>query len=290
MGTPDFAVPALQALYKEHEVVAVYTQAPKASGRGHLLTLSPVHQTANQLNIKVYTPKTLRKLEAQQEFMAINADCAVVAAYGLILPKEILDACPHGCINLHPSLLPAFRGAAPMQRSILAGVNETAMCIMQMDEGIDTGDILMINKIALDKKITYQELSKRMSILGANMLLEVLANLKNIKPIKQSGTPSYAEKLNKEEALLDWSNDSEFLVRKVRALNPWPGTYFEHKGERIKVLSAESYDIDHNNAVGSVSDNLMFYCAKGAFTPLILQRSGKKALALKEFLKGWQIL
>jgi methionyl-tRNA formyltransferase len=290
MGTPNFAVPTLNALHQEHEVIAVYTQAPKPAGRGQSETLSPIHMLANQLNIPVYTPKTLRKAEAQAEFSSLKADCAVVIAYGLILPKEILIACPYGCINIHPSLLPKFRGAAPMQRTILAAEKETAMCIMQMDEGIDTGDILLMEKTPLDEKITYLELSDNMANLGAKLLLQVLNNIDSIVPQKQTGEASYATKLTKEESILDWQDSSKNLARKVRALNPWPGTTFEYDGEKIKVLEAAHHDLEHNLKPGTITPNLMISCAEGFFQPLVLQRAGKKALALTEFLRGFKPL
>ena len=284
MGSPEFSLPTLKTLIQEHEVVAVFTQAPKPAGRGQKETLSPVHVLANQLNIPVYTPKTLRKAEAQEEFRSIDADVAIVVAYGLILPKEILSACKYGCINIHPSLLPFYRGAAPMQRTILAGEKETAMCIMQMDEGVDTGDILLMEKMPLKEDVTYMQHSNNMAEIGAKLLLQVLNNIDNIKPIKQIGEASYASKIQKEEGELNWNEDSEVLIRKVRALNPWPGTYFYNNGEKIKVLDAKI--CDENNQPGS----LVIACKKGFFQPTIMQRSGKKAMPVAEFLKGYKIL
>ena len=292
MGTPEFALPTLEALHKKHEIIAVYTQAPKPAGRGQAETLSPIHKLALSLNLPVYTPKTLRKAQPQEEFSALKADVAVVIAYGLILPKEILNATPYGCINIHPSLLPKFRGAAPMQRTILAGEKETAMCIMQMDEGIDTGDILMTKKVSLNDKITYPELSNNMAKLGAEMLIQVLDNIDNITPQKQSeiGT-CYANKITKEEAELNWQETAEQLMRKVRVFNPWPGTFFYHNGEKIKVLSAQYNASNHDHKPGTIIDQklLIIACAEGSFQPLILQRPGKNPTATADFLRGYKI-
>jgi methionyl-tRNA formyltransferase len=291
MGTPEFALPALKALHLRHQVVAVYTQAPKPAGRGHKEKLSPIHELALKLNLKVYTPKTLRNELVQAEFSAIKADLAVVAAYGLILPKAILLGCPYGCINIHPSLLPNFRGAAPLQRSILSGTNETAMCIMQMDEGIDTGDVLAMEKVALSDRITYPELSDKMANLGGKLLLEVIDNIDNITPQKQLGEGSYAAKITKEEGELNWHEASEVLMRKVRALSPWPGTYFYNNGEKIKVMEAKNYKESHEHKPGTIIDpnNLIITCSEGLFQPLVLQRPGKNPLKLQDFLRGYSI-
>lgn len=292
MGTPEFALPTLKALSEHHQVVAVYTQRPKPAGRGQSETLSPVHEFANSLNLPVYTPKTLRNLEAQEEFKSIKADCAVVIAYGLILPKEILEATHFGCINIHPSMLPKFRGAAPMQRTILAGEKETAMCIMQMDEGIDTGDILALKKVLLSDDITYQELLENMAKLGSEMLINTLENINTIIPQKQTEVGScYANKILKEEAELKWTEPAEILMRKVRALNPWPGTFFTHKNEKIKVIAAQYTNNKHLLEPGFIENKKTFNiaCLEGTFQPLILQRPGKKPTKTEDFLRGYKI-
>lgn len=293
MGSPEFAAPTLKLLSQHHEVIAVYTQAPKPAGRGHHETLSPIHKLANQLNIPVFTPKTLRKPEPQSEFFSLKADVAVVIAYGLILPKEILSSPKYGCINIHPSLLPKFRGAAPMQRTILAGEKETAMCIMQMDEGIDTGDVLSMEKVSLNDSITYQELSDNMAELGADMLIKVLENIDNINPQPQSETDAcYAPKISKEEGELLWHETAEILSRKVRALNPWPGTYFQANREKIKILAARYEDIDNNYNPGTVIEEnpLKISCNKGFFIPTILQRPGKKTMNSADFFRGYKLI
>lgn len=292
MGTPEFSLPTLQALHDNHQVIAVYTQAPKPAGRGKKETLSPVHQLANSLGLPVYTPRTLRKVEAQEEFKSLGADCAVVIAYGLILPKEILEATPRGCINIHPSDLPKYRGAAPMQRTILAGEKDTAMCIMQMDEGIDTGDVLSMEKVSLSNEITYLELADKMSHLGAKNLIKVLDNIDQITPQKQTDINAcYANKITKEEAELNWDESAENLMRKIRVFNPWPGTFFYHNNEKIKVLSAKYDDAPHNFKPGTIIDDklLIIACSQGTFQPLTLQRPGKKPTATVDFLRGYVI-
>lgn len=292
MGSPEFSLPTLQALHKKHQVIAVYTQAPKPAGRGKKETLSPVHQLADSLGLPVYTPRTLRKAEAQEEFKSLGADCAVVIAYGLILPKEILEATPRGCINIHPSDLPKYRGAAPMQRTILAGEKDTAMCIMQMDEGIDTGDVLSMEKVSLNNEITYSELADKMSHLGARNLIEVLDNIDQITPQKQSEINAcYASKITKEEAELNWDDSAKNLMRKIRVFNPWPGTFFYHNNEKIKVLSAKYDDAPHDFKPGTIIDEklLIIACKQGSFQPLTLRRPGKNSTATVDFLRGYRI-
>ncbi len=291
MGTPEFAVPTLQALITKHKVVAVYTQAPKPAGRGQKETLSPVHQVALDHNIPVYTPKTLRNDHAKQEFIQIDADLSVVVAYGLILPKEVLEAHKYGCINIHPSKLPFYRGAAPMQRTIEMGEKETAMCIMKMDEGVDTGDIFITEHVKLDENITYAQLSNYMSKLGADMVLKVLDQIDDITLIKQPKDGSYAKKIDKEEGLLDWNQDADVLQRKVRAFNPWPGTYFLNGDEKIKVLEANYLNEQHNYTSGTIVDEkkLLIACKNGFFQPLSLQKPGKKIMGYEEFLRGNKI-
>ncbi len=291
MGTPHFAVPTLQSLTTKHEVVAVYTQAPKPAGRGQKETFSPVHEFAIQAGIPVCTTRTLRNEAAQEAFHNIEADVAIVVAYGLIIPKAILNIPKHGFINIHPSLLPFYRGAAPMQRTILAGETETAMCIMQMDEGIDTGDILAIKKIPLATDTNFVDLSNRMANLGAEMLLEVLDNIDSIKPLKQPIEGSYANKIAKEEGELNWQEDSQILLRKVLAFNPWPGTYFLSAQEKIKVLSAKAHGLEHHFTPGTIIDEkeCIIACKKGAFQPTIMQRPGKKPMDAKELLRGYTL-
>lgn len=290
MGTPDFAVPTLISLAKNHQVVAVYTQRPKPAGRGLEISLSAINLAANELALEVFTPKSLRSEDVINQFNQIEADIVVVVAYGLILPKEILNKCKYGAINVHPSLLPDFRGAAPMQRTILAGQKETAMCIIKMDEGIDTGDILIQEVSTLDDNITYLELSEKMANLGAELTLKALENIDHIKPKKQSKEGSYAQKIIKEEGEISWRDSSEVISRKIRALNPWPGTYFIYNNEKIKILKANVHLLDHQFIPGSMPENypMMIACVDGLIEPLILQRPGKKQSIAAEFYRGFK--
>lgn len=292
MGTPDFSVPVLEALVQEHEVVCVYTRAPKEAGRGQKESRTPVHEFALQQGIEVRTPKTLRNEEAQAEFKALGADLAVVAAYGLILPKPILEAFPKGCINVHASMLPRWRGAAPIQRAILNGDEFSGVTIMQMDEGLDTGDMLLEdeNPIALDK-ITGGELHDELSKHGAEMLTKVLRDLNKFSPIKQGDmTTSYAAKIEKQEAKLDFGKTVIEVERKVRAFNPFPGAYFEYKGERFKLLKV-SVAKGASAVAGTIQDDgysvMAIACADGVILVEEIQRQGKKPMAIKDFLRGF---
>ena len=244
MGTPDFSVPALAALHKAgHEIAAVYSQPPRPKGRGQQVQKSPVHMYAEENNIPVFTPKTLKTPEAQAEFAAHRADVAIVAAYGLILPKAVLAAPKHGCINIHASILPRWRGASPIQRVIWAGDSETGITLMQMDEGLDTGPMIAIEKIAITEKTTTPSLHDELSALGGKMIAQALANLESSG--KLSATPqnddetTYAPLLKKEDGKIDWTNSAAVIDRQIRALNPWPGTWTEFEGRRIKILAAE---------------------------------------------------
>lgn len=243
MGTPDFSVPVLRALVKEHDVVCVYTQPAKESGRGQKTVKTPINLAADELKIEVRTPNSLKKIEEQDKFRALNADLAVVAAYGLILPKPILEAFPKGCLNVHASLLPRWRGAAPIQRAIEAGDDKSGVTIMQMAEGLDTGDMLLKGVVKISPETTGGELHDALSDLGAALIIEALRNLNNLKPEAQDDVKScYAAKIDKAEAKLDFNLAAEVLERKIRAFNPYPATYFVYKGERFKVLKAEALD------------------------------------------------
>lgn len=292
MGTPDFSVPVLENLAKEHEVVCVYTRAPKEAGRGHKETKTPVHLKAEELGLEVRTPKTLRNAEEQERFKALGADVAVVAAYGLILPKSVLEAFPKGCINIHASLLPRWRGAAPIQRAIEAGDDKSGVTIMQMDEGLDTGDMLLKGEVAITAETTGGMLHDALSLQGADLIMGALRNLENLYPEKQSedGT-CYAAKLEKEESHLDFENSAEVLERKIRAFNPFPGTYFEYEGERFKVWEAEALDAVHGYAPGTIVPNdsgLLIACGEGMLFITRIQRQGKKAMEISELLRGFE--
>ena len=287
MGTPDFAVPALAALIDgPHEVAAVYSQPPRPAGRGRAERRSPVHELALAHDIPVHTPASLKGEEAQWDFAAIGADIAVVAAYGLILPKAVLDAPAKGCINIHASLLPRWRGAAPIQRAILAGDDKTGITIMQMDEGLDTGAILAAEEIVIGPGTTCDELHDRLAALGARLAAGDIEAV----PQPAEGT-CYAAKLTRAEGRLDWREDAAALERKVRAFTPWPGAWFELGGTRIKVLAAEVVGGPAAGAApGLVLDGrLTVACGDGAFRVLEVQREGRKPQAAADFLRGFAI-
>lgn len=283
MGTPAFSVPCLEALLasESYEVVAVYTQPPRPAGRGQVVRKSPVHVLAEEAGVVVHTPVTLK------DVCLPDADVAVVVAYGLILPQGILDGPRLGCVNVHASLLPRWRGAAPIQRAILAGDLESGVTIMQMDAGLDTGAMLATRSVAISDHMTGQALHDVLSEVGARLLLDTLSDVAYWSPNVQSEDGvTYAEKLQKAEAELDWQEDAAYLERKVRAFTPWPGTFFMWEGERIKVLAAEV--VAMNGAPGQVlDDRLAVGCGSGgALRPLRLQRSGKTSADLDAFLRG----
>lgn len=291
MGTPDFSVPVLKALTEHHEVVCVYTRAPKEAGRGQKETKTPVHLFAEKHGIEVRTPKTLRNEGEQAEFKALGADAAVVAAYGLILPQPVLEAFPHGCINVHASLLPRWRGAAPIQRAIEAGDKKSGVTIMQMDAGLDTGDMLLKGEVEITPEMTGEGLHDALSAIGADLIIKTLDTLDEIIPEKQDETLTcYAAKIEKAESKLDFSKTAEELERKVRAFNPYPAAYFEYNGERFKVLEAEALDADSGMEPGAVVPNdtgLLIQCGQGLLLVLKIQRQGKKAMEIDELLRGF---
>ncbi|ARJ66668.1 methionyl-tRNA formyltransferase [Magnetospirillum sp. ME-1] len=293
MGTPDFSVPILDSLIEAgHRVVCVYSQPPRPAGRGHKEQLTPVHAFAHARGIPVRTPKSLKSPEAQAEFAALDADAAVVAAYGLILPQAVLDAPRLGCLNVHASLLPRWRGAAPIQRAILAGDPETGVTIMQMDAGLDTGAMLARESILLLPDSTASWLHDMLAAMGARMIVEVLRKLEDEEPVPAVAQPAegvtYAHKLAKEEGLLNWDQSAVELDRKVRALNPWPGVWFEMGAERVKVMEAAV--VPGAGAPGTVlDDQLTVACGKFALRPLKVQRAGKAAMSVPEMLRGHAI-
>jgi methionyl-tRNA formyltransferase len=243
MGTPDFAVPALKALHDAgHEIVAVYSQPPRPKGRGQQVQKSPVHIYAEENGIPVFNPKSLKNAEAQDEFKKLNADVAVVAAYGLILPKAVLDAPKYGCINIHASLLPRWRGASPIQHAIWSGDPETGITLMQMDEGLDTGAVISMERIAITDKTTSSSLHDELSALGGKMIVKAIGELaKNgaLKSVPQDDESTYAPMLKKENGKINWTLSAAMIDRQIRALNPWPGTWAEFEGKRIRILAAE---------------------------------------------------
>lgn len=293
MGSPSFSVPSLERIIasKDHQVVAVFTQAPKAKDRGLVMSNSPVHDLALLYNIPVYTPSTLKTSSALDMINQIEADVIIVVAYGFIIPPNILKAKKYGCLNIHPSQLPKYRGAAPMQRAIINGEKETAICIMQMDEGLDTGDIILQQNIPLPEDITFLELQAQCALIGGELLLQVLNNIDNIPRIKQSLEGiSYAHKLTKDEAKINWNNSAYKIYCQVRGQNPWPGVYFMYDNQVIKILEADFINVEHNFLPATVIDNeLSIACGSGILKIKKLQKSGKKSLFTHEFLRGTNI-
>ena len=287
MGTPDFAVPALQALVDAaHEVVCVYTQPPRPGGRrGKELTPTPVHQRASDLGIEVRHPKSLKSAEEQAAFAALHADVAVVAAYGLILPQAVLDAPEHGCLNVHASILPRWRGAAPIHRAVMAGDNVTGVTIMQMEAGLDTGPMLAMARTPIEDKTTG-ELTEELAELGAQLMVGTLRDLKIHVPVAQDDADAtYAAKIDKAEARIDWDRPAVEVVRHIHGLSPFPRAWFELDGQRVKLLRAEV--VEGAGAPGEVlDDRLTIACSEGAIRPLELQRAGKPKMDLDTFLRG----
>ena len=287
MGTPEFAVPALEALVAAgHEVVAAYTQPPRPGGRrGRELTPSPVQRRAEELGIAVRHPVSLKGAAEQAEFAAWGADIAIVAAYGLILPRAVLEAPAHGCLNLHGSLLPRWRGAAPIQRAILAGDAETGIGIMRMEAGLDTGPVLAEARTPIDAKTTG-ELTAELAELGAALIVRVLADLSAFPEMPQpEDGVTYAHKIDKAEALLDFSQPAQEVLRKIRAFMPIPGAFFELDGERYKLLAAEFAEAN-GEAGTTLDDTLTIACGNGAIRALTVQRAGKPAMPTADLLRG----
>lgn len=296
MGTPEFSCPTLKKLIADpdFEIVGVYTREPQIAGRGHKLQNSSIHNLALQHGLKIFTPKSLRNAAAQKEFIDLNADVAVVVAYGLILPQEILDGTRLGCINIHPSLLPRWRGAAPIQRPILEGDKESGITIIKMDRGLDSGDMICQEKFTLDGSETYKDLANKLSEMGAEILLKTLKNLGNgnVASTKQDESlMTYAKKIEKSECEIDWSKSAEEIERKIRGLNGSLEAHFMHNGEKIKIFFAEILDKNSvENTPGEILDNrLAIQCGQGVIRPSILQRQGKKPMLLKEFLLGFSL-
>jgi methionyl-tRNA formyltransferase len=286
MGTPAFAVPTLVALHEAgHAIAAAYTQPPRPAGRGKALQPSPVHLAAQALGIEVRHPETLRDMEAHADFLSLEPDVVVVAAYGLMLPQPILAGPQHGCLNVHASLLPRWRGAAPIQRAILAGDHVTGVTIMRMERGLDTGPILATARVPIEDK-TSGELHAELAEIGARLMVETLAQLDALKPEPQPELgATYAAKLDKAETRIDWSKPAELIEREVRAFAPFPGSWLELDGERIKLLRARVIGV--NGAPGTVLDEgFTVACGDAAIRPLTLQRAGRPAMAAAELLRG----
>ena len=291
MGTPDFAAPTLEALRAAEgiQVVAVYTQPPRQAGRGKQLRRSPIHSAALAHGIPVFTPASFKSGEAQDEFRALHADAAVVVAYGLILPAAILQAPPLGCFNLHASLLPRWRGAAPIQRAIMAGDPMTGVCVMAMDEGLDTGAVLLRAETPIGPKSTAGELHDRLAEMGAPMMVAALRGVAGgqlqAQPQPEVGV-TYAKKIDKSEARIDWRRPAAELDCLIRGLSPFPGAWCEWQGNRIKILLARPEAAD-GGAPGTILDHdLLVACGEGALRLKRLQRSGRAVMDSAAFLRG----
>ncbi|TCU66653.1 methionyl-tRNA formyltransferase [Bradyrhizobium sp. R2.2-H] len=290
MGTPDFSVPTLLELVAHgHEMVAVYTRAPKPGGRrGLQLQPTPVEEAARKLGIPVLTPKTLKTPEALQEFRAFEADAAVVVAYGMILPQAILDAPRLGCYNLHASLLPRWRGAAPINRAIMAGDAESGVMVMKMDVGLDTGDVAMAERIAISDSMTALDLHDRLSRLGADLMVRAMAALERgglqLRKQDEDGV-TYAAKIDKAEARIDWTRPARAVLRHIHGLSPFPGAWAELENARVKILRCEL--AKGSGAAGEVlDDQLTVACGDGAIRIIELQREGKGRMQAADFLRG----
>lgn len=290
MGTPDFSVPVLDALVDAgHDIVCVYCQPPRPAGRGKKERPTPVHARATALGLPVRHPTSLKGAEEQADFAALNAEIAVVVAYGLILPQAILDAPAHGCLNIHASLLPRWRGAAPIHRAIMSGDAETGICIMQMEAGLDTGPVLLRSTTPVRAEETTAQLHDRLSDMGAALIVQALNQLPTLTPDPQPEQGvTYAQKIDKSEARVDWTQTAESVDRQIRGLSPFPGAWTEIDGQRVKLLASRL-------ATGSGSpgmvldDKLTIACGSGAVELLRLQRAGKGAQDRETFLRGWPI-
>jgi methionyl-tRNA formyltransferase len=293
MGTPDFAVPTLRALHDHgHEIVAVYSRAAKPAGRGMKLQPTPVEQEARRLGLAVLTPATLKTAQAEAEFRAHHADAAVVVAYGMILPQAILDAPRYGCFNLHGSLLPRWRGAAPINRAIMAGDTETGVMVMKMDAGLDTGDVAMAARLAITEAMTAGDLHDALAPLGGELMVQAIAALERgqLPLTRQSDQgASYAAKIDKAEARIDWNRPAHAVLRHIHGLSPFPGAWAEiaidGQPARIKILRCEK--VERSGLPGDLLDeHLVVACAEGAIRILELQRAGKAPIKAGDFLRG----
>lgn len=285
MGTPDFSVPALDALAGAHDIACVYCQPPRPAGRGQQDRLSPVHTRALELGLSVRHPRSLRDPLAQAEFAALGADLAVVVAYGLILPQAVLDAPRRGCLNIHASLLPRWRGAAPIHRAIMAGDTETGVCIMQMEAGLDTGPVLLREATPITDADTTQGLHDRLSAIGARLILDALARLDDLPPQKQpEDGVTYAAKIDKAEARIDWTRPAAEVAAQIRGLSPFPGAWTDSPLGRLKLLHAVA--VPGGGVPGQVLDGLTIACGSGAVQVSLVQREGKRPVSAQDFLRG----
>ncbi|WP_375260515.1 methionyl-tRNA formyltransferase [Palleronia sp.] len=286
MGTPDFSVPALEALDREgHEVICAYTQPPRPAGRGKKDRPTAVHRAAEARRIEVRHPRTLRDADAQAEFAALGADVAVVVAYGLILPQPVLDAPRHGCLNIHASLLPRWRGAAPIHRAIMAGDPTTGVCIMRMEAGLDTGPVILRETTPIGPEDTTGDLHDRLSGMGASAIVATLGRLGALPEMPQPEIGvTYAEKVDKAEARIDWSRPAVEVDRQIRGLSPFPGAWCEADGARLKLLRSRL--AEGAGVPGEVLEGFTIACGNGAVEILEVQREGRRPQSSDEALRG----
>jgi methionyl-tRNA formyltransferase len=293
MGSSTFALPALKKMIQNHEVVAVYTREAKPSGRGMQLNATPIEEYTRQNHIPIFTPKNFKNIDTIQEFKALNADIAVVAAYGLILPKAILDAPKLGCLNIHGSLLPHWRGAAPIHRAIMAGNKQTGVAIIQMSEELDEGDVFAMQSLPLTLNDTTGNIHDRLADMGADLLNDVINKINNntINAVPQDHkNANYAHKITKEECVLDFKNrTAEEIILKINALNPFPSAFFNYQDQRFKIHQAEiveKSDLNYGNA-GRINSDFTIYCKKGTIRPIIIQKQNKQKQHINDFLHGF---
>ncbi|SEV95263.1 methionyl-tRNA formyltransferase [Aliiroseovarius sediminilitoris] len=289
MGSPDFSVPVLEALVDAgHEIAAVYCQPPRPAGRGKKDRPGPVHARAAELGLQVRHPVSLKDADEQAAFAALNADVAVVVAYGLILPQAVLDAPKHGCLNIHASLLPRWRGAAPIHRAIMAGDPETGVCIMQMEAGLDTGPVLLHEVTPIGAQETTAELHDRLSAIGARLIVEALGRLPDLTRVPQAEDGvTYAHKIDKAEAQIDWTRPAVEVDRLIRGLSPFPGAKCDMGGEQVKLLASRV--LDGSGKPGQVLDGFTIACGEGAVEIHRAQRPGKRAMEAEDFLRGFDL-
>lgn len=289
MGTPDFSVSVLNALKKDHEIIAVYCQPPRPAGRGKKPRPSPVQTRAEELGLLVRHPVNFKADEDRTALADLNADIAVVVAYGLLLPQAILDAPRLGCLNIHASLLPRWRGAAPIQRAIMAGDAQTGVCIMQMEAGLDTGPVLLREAIDITASETFETLHDKLAILGSNLIVDTLSRLDALPPETQPDTcETYAKKIDKVEAKIDWTKPAIEIDRLIRGISPFPGAWFMLNGERVKALHCELAD-NTGSAGEALDDELLIACGQDAIRLTRVQKAGKGPQDAKTFLLGTKV-
>lgn len=295
MGTPNFAIPVFEKLIKsKHRLLGVYTRRPKKANRGQQLQTTPIHKIAEKNNLKIFTPLNLRNEKEQQILKALQPDLIIVVAYGLIIPEAVLNIPKYGCLNIHPSLLPRWRGSAPIERCLLSEDTETGVCIMKLDAGMDTGDVIKMKKITITSEMTIDYLHNNLALMGAEMLIEVVDEIEktngNITTYKQDDNlATLAPKIEKEEGKINFVNSINYIDRQIRTFGKTTGAYIIHNNNRIKIIQANFEKQDKiQNEIGFVYKDFSFQCKDGLLKPLILQKEGKKPVEIKDFLNGYK--